>query len=224
MIKDFPEKTIKFLKKLSRNNSREWFEENRDQYDEYFLQPAVNFVVEMGEKLSDVVPEIQAVPKIDKSIFRIHRDVRFSKDKKPYKTNMGLFFWEGKGKKESPGFYFHLAADSCFAASGLYGFTKEQLDQYRKVVSNEVKAKEIFSITKKITQKGDYEVGGKHYKKVPKGFDKDYKYADLLLFNGYYLYQNFEVEKLINKNVVNEVFKKFKEMSPLHNWIVKNIK
>jgi len=95
----FPKDTVAFLKKLSKNNNRDWFSANRNIYDKDFLEPAIHFVVEMGEKLQKISLHIQAIPKIDKSIFRIHRDVRFSKDKEPYKTNMGLYFWEGPGKK-----------------------------------------------------------------------------------------------------------------------------
>ena len=98
-LKNFPNNTLSYLKKLSKNNDREWFEKNRELFNSSFLEPAVQFVAEMEEKLSSVRPSIIAIPKTDKSIFRIHRDVRFSKDKQPYKTNMGLYFWEGKKKK-----------------------------------------------------------------------------------------------------------------------------
>ncbi|MGE5797815.1 MAG: TIGR02453 family protein, partial [Ignavibacteria bacterium] len=104
----FPFNTQNFLKQLAKNNSKEWFEENREAFNNDFLQPAVQFVVDIGERLQTIVPEIMAVPKVDKSIFRLHRDVRFSKDKSPFKTNLGILLWEGKEKKQSPGFYFHI--------------------------------------------------------------------------------------------------------------------
>ena len=89
----FPKNTVAFLKKLSKNNNREWFSANRNLYDKDFLDHAIQFVVEMGEKLQKISPHIHAIPKIDKSIFRIYRDVRFSKNREPYKTNMGLYFY-----------------------------------------------------------------------------------------------------------------------------------
>jgi len=106
---DFPKRTTGFLDKLSKNNNREWFEENRNSYNSDFLEPLIYFVGEMGGKLLQLDPDITAIPKIDKSIFRLHRDVRFSKIKEPYKTNAGIFFWNGKAKKWSrAGFIFTL--------------------------------------------------------------------------------------------------------------------
>jgi uncharacterized protein (TIGR02453 family) len=76
----FPQSTIKFLTALSKNNNKDWFNKNRERFDFEFLQPAVQFVIELGERLVELSPNIIAIPKIDKSIFRLHRDVRFSKE------------------------------------------------------------------------------------------------------------------------------------------------
>ena len=95
----FPQSTIKFLTALSKNNNKEWFEKNRERYDFELLHPAMQFVIDLGEKLSELSPNIYAIPKIDKSIFRLYRDVRFSKNKAPFKTNLGLYFWEGTRKE-----------------------------------------------------------------------------------------------------------------------------
>ena len=222
---EFPQSTVTFLKKLSRNNTREWFEKNRELYNSDFLEPAVNFIVEMGEKLLTLSPGINAIPKIDKSIFRIHRDVRFSKNKAPYKTNMGLYFWEGPGKKmEGSGYYFHLEPKGFGAGAGMYMFSKEHLKKYRDIVSIPEKGKELDSIVKKIKKKGTYEIGGKKYKKTPRGYDPNSKYADYLLHDGLYTwYDGKDFSELTNKNAVDVIFKKFKDMSPLHDWLVKNI-
>jgi uncharacterized protein (TIGR02453 family) len=222
---EFPQNTLSFLKKLSRNNSREWFERNRDIYNSAFLEPAVNFVIEMGEKLFTISPGINAIPKIDKSIFRIHRDVRFSKNKAPYKTNMGLYFWEGPGKKmDGSGYYFHLEPKGFGAGAGMYMFSKEKLKKYRNFVSIPEKGKELDSIVKNITKKGVYELGGKKYKKTPRGYDPNGKYADYLLHDGLYAwYDGKDFSELTNKNVVDIIFKRFKAMSALHDWLVKNI-
>ncbi len=98
-LKDFPKKTRAFLNKLSKNNNREWFEANRNLYNSNFLEPCVQFIVEMGDKLQDLDPEIVAIPKIDKSIFRLHRDVRFSKDKTPPQNKCGVIFLERQSEK-----------------------------------------------------------------------------------------------------------------------------
>ncbi|MCG6914542.1 DUF2461 domain-containing protein [bacterium BMS3Abin03] len=222
---NFPQNTVSFLKKLSRNNSREWFEKNRELYNSAFLEPAVNFIVEMGEKLLTLSPNINAIPKIDKSIFRIYRDVRFSKNKAPYKTNMGLYFWEGKGKKmEGSGYYFHLEPKNFGAGAGMYQFTKEHLKKYRDIISIPERGKELDSIVKKIIKKGSYNVGGKIFKKTPRGYDPNSKYTEYLLHDGLYAwYDGKDFSELMNGNAVNLIFKKFKEMSLLHDWLVQNI-
>ncbi len=222
-LKDFPNKTFSYLKKLSKNNNREWFEENREMFNYNFLEPAVQFVAEMGEKLSSVRPSIIAIPKTDKSIFRIHRDVRFSKDKQPYKTNMGLYFWEGRRKKmESSGFYFHLDNKSFGAGAGIYSFPKELLSDYRKIVSDPGNGKELTGIVKKILNDKNFSLGGKNFKRVPKGFDPNYPYADFLLHDGLYLwYESKNFKSLSNGKAVKTVFDVFKKMMPLHDWLVK---
>jgi uncharacterized protein (TIGR02453 family) len=223
-LNNFPEKTIKYLKKLSKNNNREWFENHRNEYTTELLAPAIQFVLDMGEKLSRDFPQIAAIPKIDKSIFRQHRDVRFSKDKSPYKTNLGILLWEGPKKKmEASGFYFHVDPKIFFIGGGMYQFTKDDLKKYRELVYNPDEAKELSSIMKKIEKKKGFKIGGKTFKKVPRGFDKEYPFADLLLYEGIYAY--YETDELNggNLNAVNRCYKLFKETFPLHEWLVKNI-
>src|SRR5574338_1068283 len=95
----FPQSTIKFLTSLSRNNNKVWFEKNRVRYDLELLQPAIQFVFDLGEKLFQLSPNINAIPKIDKSIFRLYRDVRFNKKKSPVKTHLGLYVSVARRKK-----------------------------------------------------------------------------------------------------------------------------
>jgi uncharacterized protein (TIGR02453 family) len=224
-LKNFPARSALYLKKLSQNNNREWFEANRDIYNTDFLEPAIQFVVEMGERLLRLSPDIHAIPKIDKSIFRIHRDVRFSKNKEPYKTNMGLYFWEGPGKKmEGSGYYFHLEPKRFGVGAGMYMFTKDHIKKFRDTIADSAKGKELSSIVKKITKSCLYSINGKNFKKTPRGYDPDSKYAEFFLYNGIYSWydgQNFN--ELKRGNPVDIVFRKFKDMAPLHKWLVKNI-
>lgn len=221
----FPGSPIKFLTALSKNNNKVWFEKNRDRYNLELLQPAVQFVIDLGEELVKLSPRINAIPKIDKSIFRLHRDIRFSKDKSPYKTNLGLYFWEGKGKKmECSGLYFHIEPKLFFLGAGMYMFTSNQLKKYREIISNPVKAKELFEILKKVLRNKEYKLGGKTYKKIPRGFDPDYAYNELLLHSGFYIYyESKDFAWLTKGDPVQFAFKKFKEMYPLHLWVVNNI-
>lgn len=221
----FPQSTIKFLTALSKNNSKEWFENNRARYDFELLQPAVQFVIDLGEKLSELSPNIYAIPKIDKSIFRLYRDVRFSKNKAPFKTNLGLYFWEGRGKKmECSGLYFHIEPKLFFLGAGMYQFTTDQLEKYRELVSNPAKGKELNDIVKKVLKKKKYQLGGQTYKKTPRGFDPNYIYNDLLLHSGFYVYyESKNFSELTKKDPASFSYKTFKEIYSVHKWFVENI-
>ncbi len=223
-MKIFPFEAIDFLSKLKKNNNKDWFEAHKEEFNNSLLEPAQEFVVVLGELLRSFAPGIIAIPKTDKSIFRLHRDVRFSKDKSPYKTNLGLFFWEGERKKmECSGFYFHAEPGSIFMGNGQYMFTDPLLKKYREIVYNPNSAKELDSIIKKLKRKG-YRVGGKAYKRVPKGFDPDYPYSDYLLYNGLYIFDEIkDLRKLQKEDMIKFSLKKFKEMLPLHKWLVDNI-
>ena len=223
-LKSFPKKTVLFLKKLSKNNTREWFEANRGFYNSDFLEPCIQFVVEMGDKLQDIDQDIVAIPKIDKSIFRLHRDVRFSKDKTPYKTNAGIYFWNGKMKKmDASGFYFHLEPKYFGVGLGMYMFSPALLKKYRDVVSKSEQSNELHKIVRSLEKKG-FTIGGKKFKKTPKGFDPNIQYPGYLLFEGIYAwYEGNNFNEIENGKVVTVVFKLFKEMLPLHNWLVKKL-
>ena len=131
----FTKETIRFFTGLRRNNDRDWFAAHREIYDQHVMEPAKAFVVAMGERLRTVAPRIVAVPLVNKSIFRINRDTRFSLDPSPYKTNLGLYFWEGtKGRMECPGFYFHLEPPDLFLGGGMYMFPDSLVPRYRRAV------------------------------------------------------------------------------------------
>jgi uncharacterized protein (TIGR02453 family) len=223
-LNGFPQKTATYLSKLSKNNNREWFEKNRELYNSDFLEPAIQFVLEMGDRLLGLDPELLAIPKVDKSIFRLHRDVRFSKDKSPYKTNMGLYFWNGKAKKsEAVGFYFHVEPKSYGAASGLYMPPPYLLKRFRDAVANPEKGKELHLIINTL-QKKKYDIGGKKFKRIPKGYSEDSPYSEYLLYEGIYSwYESSNFKDLTGGKAIEKVFKIFKEMLVLHKWLIKNL-
>lgn len=217
----FSKSTFKFLKDLEKNNKKEWFEKNRDIYENEILEPSFTFITEMGERLISITPAITAIPKIDKSIFRIYKDIRFSKDKTPFKTHIGIFFWDGKRKKlENPGFYLQLNKNSIFLASGLYIFPKDLLKPYRDSVVDPDRGKKLRAVIKKITKTPGYKVGDAHYKRVPRGYDPEHPNAGLLLYNGIHAYtENHLPEEIYKEAFVDYCFKIFKDFSPLNNWV-----
>lgn len=220
MQNSFPLCAAEFLAKLSRNNNREWFEKHKDEYKSLFLEPTQNFVIEMGKKLQALRPNIIAVPKIDKSIFRLHRDVRFSKDKLPYKTNLGVLFWEGDDKKlESSGFYFHVEPKYFFLGAGTYQFSDTMIKAYREALTDETAGKQIASVVKLVEKRG-YKIGGEYFKRLPKGFDADPPQKKLLLHNGLYCFiEKNDLTQLKPKTIIEFCFKHFKAMLPLHSWL-----
>ncbi|MGB3363235.1 MAG: DUF2461 domain-containing protein [Thermodesulfobacteriota bacterium] len=222
----FTKSTFKFFKELENNNTREWFEENRGVFEKNVLEPAQEFVMQMGERLKVLSPKIVAIPKTDKSIFRIYRDVRFSKDKTPYKTHLGIFLWEGPRKKlGNPGFYLQLDKSQILIAGGLYQLPSELTKSYRDAVSDPKKGAEIRKILKKITKNPSYKLGGNHYKRIPRGYDPDNPNSDLLLHNGLYAYQEGPIpEEVHSRDFLDYSFKVFNDMLPLHSWIRDNVK
>ncbi|BDQ03332.1 DUF2461 domain-containing protein [Ignavibacterium sp.] len=221
----FPFVTAKYLSDLSKNNNREWFLKNRERFDIEFLQPAMQFVIDLGERIQTFAPNIMAVPRVDKSIFRLHRDVRFRKNKSPYKTNLGIYFWEGKGKRmECSGFYFHIEPNNFFLGAGMYVFSPQQLKKYRDTVYNPDKGRELSNIISSILKNKNYSIGGKTYKKTPRGYDSDYKYSELLLHSGVYSFYEIESLNMFHKkDIVEFTYNVFKDMNPLHQWLVNNI-
>lgn len=220
MQESFPGMPLKFLAKLKKNNNKEWFAEHREEYEFEFLLPAQNFVVELGEKLQKIFPELIAIPRIDKSIFRLHRDVRFSGDKSPFKTNLGVFLWEGPAKKmEASGFYVHIEPGYIMIAAGLYMFTKENLTVFREAVDSPEGGKSLDRLVTKILSKGDYQLGGQTYKRVPKGFPPEHPYARYLLHGGMHVYYETKDIKNIPGDFASFCFGHLKNLSPLHSWM-----
>jgi len=217
----FPKEMIKFFAALQKNNGKSWFEAHRADYKNDVQQPSREFVAAMGERLKKISPKINAIPKINQSLFRIHRDTRFSKVKSPYKTNLGIWFWEGMGKRMGcPGFYFHLENKKMMLGVGLHIFSSALLTRYREAAIDKKLGSQLKKTVNQITRKG-YIIGGQHYKRVPRGYDASHKNAALLLHNG--LTARFEAnnpQELYSKDVIEYVFSHFKQMSPIQKWLV----
>jgi uncharacterized protein (TIGR02453 family) len=220
-FRGFSKETVAFFRGLKRNNSRNWFESHREIYENHILEPAKAFVVAMGRRLKEISPNIVAAPKVNKSIFRLNRDIRFSLDKSPYKPNLGLYFWEGpRSRMESPGFYVHLEPPTFLLGGGYYMFPDWLLERYRRAVLHPKHGRELASILKKIAETTDFEIGGRHYKRVPSGCDSAHPNASLLLYNG--LHAGWETtvpDELFTPGLVDYCFEKFKPLAPLHRWL-----
>lgn len=216
----FPKELVVFFNDLAKNNTKLWFNEHKRNYEQFVKKPCIDFVNAMGEKLETIVPGIHAIPKINQSLFKIHRDVRFSNDKRPFKTNMGLWFWEGVARRmECSGFYFHLEGNELMFGAGIYMFPKHLLENYREAVIHRKLGPELPDIIENLTGQG-YNIGRKHYKKTPRGFDKTHANADLLLFNGLYSGVSMSIpDAFYSSDIVDLAFKHYHNMIPLHDWL-----
>jgi len=220
-FRGFSKETVKFFWGLKRNNNKDWFEAHQEVYQDHVLEPAKAFVVAMGPRLKEISQNIVAAPKVNKSIFRLNRDTRFSLDKTPYKPNLGLYFWEGpRPRMESPGFYVHLEPPTFLLGAGYYMFPDWIRERFRRAVLHPKSGRELASILKKITRTADFEIGGKHYKRVPSGYDASHPNAPLLLHNGLHAGWETTVPKeFFTPGLVDYCFEKFRLFADLHRWL-----
>lgn len=195
----YSSQTLPFLNSIRQNNNKVWFEAHKNEYEKLILNPSRAFVVEMGEHLQALEPTINAVPKINKSLFRIYRDTRrMGANKEPIKSRIGIIFWQGSGKRlQSSGFYMHFSPDELFVAVGVRWFEKPMLDAYREYIKNDTKRSELQSIINRLESCG-YSIIEKGYKRYPKGFTKEMESADLSLYKGMASY------KILNPNLIEE--------------------
>lgn len=220
MFKGFSKKGIEFLKKLEANNTKAWFENHRSIWEKEILLPNTSFINEMGETLQILVPTIHFKPKVSGSLFKIYRDVRFSKDKTPMKSKIGLLFWQGKAHRmQSSSFYMHYDKKSYFIASGIRNFKPPLLKTYRAYIKHENHRKSLHVILEELKEKG-YKVPDPKYKRIPKDFDKEDEYINLSLYGAMFAYQEFEMDEIFfSPKIIDRAFKIYEDMYSLQQWV-----
>ena len=218
----FSKKTIEFFEELARNNNKEWFEKNRSRYEAHVMEPAKAFVVALGARLRRALPNIVSVPKVNKSIFRLNRDTRFSLNKSPYKTNLGIYFWEGTlSRMDCPGFYFHLQPPKMLLGAGMYMIPDRLLERYRRAVVHPKLGKELSKMMRALSKVKGTELGGKYYKRIPAGYDPHHPNAELLLYNGLHFGQETTIPKeFYSGALIGYCFERLEPFFPLHRWLV----
>ena len=222
-FKGFSEKTLPFLESIRKNNSKEWFEAHRSEYEELILNPSRAFVVEMGEHLQALEATINAEPKINKSLYRIYRDTRrMGANKAPIKHRIGVIFWQGNNKRmQSSAFYLHFSPDELYVAVGVRWFEKPMLDAYREYILDDSKRAELDGILKSIKSKDTgYTHLEKGYKRYPRGFNAEMPNVDLALYKGMATYKMLD-PKLITKGkeFIDTLYKIYEDMLPLQQYM-----
>ncbi len=165
---------FKFLRGLARNNDREWFQKNKPRYEKFVLEPSLRFIQDAGDELKKISPYLVADPRpFGGSLFRIYRDIRFSKDKSPYKTNVAMEFWHRRGGKkvQTAGLYLHLAPGHSFAGAGIWHPDPPTLNRVRRAIVSRPEA------WRKVEESG-LKVEGESLKRPPPGFDRNHPFVE----------------------------------------------
>jgi uncharacterized protein (TIGR02453 family) len=170
----FTRATFGFLRDLADHNDREWFAEHRDRYEEDVKAPALRLIQAFAPELGKLSAHFTATPR---SLFRIHRDVRFSKDKSPYKTSVGVHFRHEQAKSaHAPGFYLHVEPKNVFVALGIWRPDGKALRAIREHIVEHPDAWRRAAHTRKLTDR--FSLEGDQLKRVPRGFDPEHPLAD----------------------------------------------
>jgi uncharacterized protein (TIGR02453 family) len=209
---------LKFLKDISKHNDREWFEKNKGRY----LEAKQGFEGLVTEILNELIKFDGSLAGLNarKLPFRIYRDVRFSKDKRPYKTNMGAGFSPNGKMEQEPGYYLHIQpGDKSFIAGGIYMPDSENLGKIRQEIDYNYQA------LKKI-------IGAKEFRKyfsdfdrfdslktAPKGYPKDHPYINLLKLKSFVVSHPFTDKQVTDRRFVKTVAKVCKIIKPLNDFI-----
>ena len=209
--------TIQFLKALKKNNNKEWFDKNRKIYEQAKAD-YLNFVTIMLNEIQGFDTSLMELqPK--QCIFRLNRDVRFSKNKDPYKTNFGASFSKGAKKIQTAGYYFHLEPGENFVGGGLWMPMAPDLNKVRQEI--DYCFKEFSSILKKPNFKTTYGDMDNSMKLVrpPKGFDVDNPALEYLKLKSFVVTRSIKDTELTDKQLVKNVVKDFKTIAPLVHFL-----
>jgi uncharacterized protein (TIGR02453 family) len=209
--------TIEFLRKLKKNNNREWFNKNRKLYEDAKYDFEI-FIFELIQKISEYDESVSGLEPKD-CLFRIYKDVRFSKDKSPYKTNLGASINKGGRKAPTAGYYVHIDPSECFLASGLYMPMPDKLLEVRKGIADDYRK------FRKIIEHKDFKKNfgklwtGDSLKTAPKGFEKDHPAAEYLKLKSFIADHTVKQEKALSKNYSEYAAKVFKTVKPLNDFL-----
>ncbi|GLR18655.1 DUF2461 domain-containing protein [Portibacter lacus] len=208
------EKTFKFLKELKQNNNRDWFQNNKSLYETSQLE-MIDLAKNVNELMSTHDHIVELSPK--RSIFRIYRDVRFSKDKTPYKTN-----WGGRVKRDTPflrgGYYYQVEPGNSFAAVGFWGPSSPDLKLIRKQIAQDPEG--IIQVSKDpgiIATFG--EINGERLKKAPQGFSPDHEAIHWLRYKQFILSKSFTDKEVLGSDFAEKLDKTFRTARPFLNYM-----
>ncbi len=215
----FSSATFEFLENLTDNNQRDWFAEHKQRYETDVRQPALRFVEAIQPRLRKISPHIEAVAKLTGgSLMRIYRDTRFSKNKTPYKTNVGIHFRHEQGRDvHAPGLYVHLAPEECFLGAGIWHPESSALREIRTAIVEQPTQWKRARNDKRFRE--IYELAGDSLKKAPLGFDKDHPLIEDLKRKDFIGVHSFARKQAISPDFLGQVSDAFAASRPLVRFL-----
>jgi uncharacterized protein (TIGR02453 family) len=214
-----PDDLFEFLADLADNNERPWFKGNQARYEGSVREPSMEFVRQFEAPLKAISPHYVAeAKKVGGSIFRIFRDVRFSKDKSPYKTHTGIQFRHERGKDvHAPGFYLHLAPNEVFVGVGVWHPAKDELAAIRGAIAKDPEGWN--AIKEQVLKSGRLRLEGASLKRPPRGFDKEHPAIEDLKRKDFILVGDLTEEDVLAEDALERVAGIFAEAGPMVEWL-----
>lgn len=206
-----------FLSELKNNNTREWFQENKDRYRAEVQEPLLEFIASFSEPLAKISPHFVADPRpAGGSMFRIYRDVRFSRDKSPYKTHAAAQFRHREGRDvHAPGFYLHLEPKDVFMGAGLWHPTGPTLGDIRTAIVTDPKRwREVISGLK---------LGGESLKRGPRGFDPDHPMIEDLKRKDFVTFSSSTQKAACSSGFLSVFTKSCEEAAPMVRFLTRAV-
>lgn len=214
----FPRQGIQFFKKLKRNNNRSWFEKHKDDYEDFAKAPMQSFIFALQPYFATFAPEFELSPK--RSIFRIYRDVRFSKDKTPYKTHIAAHFVL-RGKEKGflgSDYYFHIEPGDVFIGGGIYMPDSDQLKKIRRAIAQ--RPEEFLSIIQNREFKRKFGLlKGDKLQRIPKGFDENHPMAEWLKLKQFFVGVDLPESSCYKASLVDTIAGVCKIAAPLVQFL-----
>lgn len=214
----FSPESLQFLNKLAQNNSRDWFKDHQDEYEHVVRTPALRFIEQMQPGIFAISSKLTAVPKkVGGSLMRPQRDSRFSKDKTPYKTNVGIQFRHFLGKDvHAPGFYLHIAEEGCFIAAGIWHPESKALNAIRACIDENPNA---YQKALKTLQDHGFIMDGDSLIRPPKGYEKTHPLLTELKRKDFIAVKNIDFEELCKPGAINFCTEQFQFCAPLMAYL-----
>jgi uncharacterized protein (TIGR02453 family) len=216
----FPESGLAFLRDLAAHNDRDWFEEHRAAWDAGIVPAMLAWCSDLAERLHDVMPRLVFVPRVGGSLYRLNRDIRFSRDKRPYKSHAAALMWEGSSEKhDAPGVYLHVSPAEVIFGGGLYVFEENRLDRFRKLLHHESSAERLTAALA-AAKKAGLKPEGEQLVKPPRGFNPEGAFADLARYKGLVVGKTVKPARwLHSKEALDRSEAAARAYAPLHAWL-----